>query len=48
MLNGLSNPLGGGQAYVVDDFTLQQIPEPASLVGGLIAMALSLGFVRRR
>jgi hypothetical protein len=48
MLNGLSNPLGGGQAYVVDDFSLQQIPEPASLVCGLIAIAMSLGFVRRR
>jgi hypothetical protein len=48
MLNGIPNPLGGGQAYVVDDFSLQQIPEPASFVCGLIAIVLSLGFVRRR
>jgi hypothetical protein len=48
MLNGLGNPAGGGQAYVVDDFSLQQIPEPTSLVCGLIAIAMSLGLVRRR
>ena len=31
MLNGMSNPLGGGQAYVVDDFTFTGVPEPATL-----------------
>jgi hypothetical protein len=48
MLNGLSNPAGGGQAFVVDDFSLSQIPEPASVVSCLVAIAMSLGLVRRR
>ena len=48
MLNGLSNPAGGGQAYVVDDFTLSQIPEPASMLLGLLALAGSLCLARRR
>ena len=34
MIGGLSNPAGGGQAFVVDDFTL--VPEPA----GMSALAL--------
>lgn len=37
MINALANPLGGGQAYVVDDFELT--PEPST------AMALILGGV---
>lgn len=47
MLGGMSNPLGGGQAYVVDDFdlTVQAVPEPATMAAlGLGALAL----VRRR
>jgi hypothetical protein len=43
MLNGASNPQGGGQAFVVDDFVLT--PEPTA------ALALLLGaaaFARRR
>lgn len=41
MINGVPNPAGGGQAYVVDDFTLT--PEPASLA----ALALLLVLRRR-
>lgn len=43
MLDAVSNPAGGGQAFVVDDFALV-IPEPTSLA------ALSLGglMLRRR
>jgi hypothetical protein len=48
MLNGVPNPAGGGQAYVVDDFTLSQIPEPASMLLGAIALAGSLCLMRRR
>lgn len=29
-INGTANPAGGGQAFVVDDFSLTSIPEPAS------------------
>jgi hypothetical protein len=48
MIGALSNPAGGGQAFVIDDFSLQQIPEPTSvllLVGGALGM---FGFARRR
>lgn len=44
MVNGMNNPLGGGQAFVVDDFDLeaQSVPEPATLtvlaVGGMAAL----------
>jgi hypothetical protein len=31
MIDGLGNPLGGGQAFVVDDFALVAVPEPTSL-----------------
>jgi hypothetical protein len=48
MLNGVPNPAGGGQAFVVDDFTLAQIPEPTSMLLGLVALCGSLGLVRRR
>jgi hypothetical protein len=40
MIDGTSNPLGGGQAYVVDDFALTVIPEPTSAVLGLAGLAL--------
>ena len=42
MIDGTSNPLGGGQAYVVDDFDLSVVPEPVSMIalaGGILAMA---------
>lgn len=37
MINGAPNPLGGGQAYVVDDFVLT--PEPASALLALLGIA---------
>jgi hypothetical protein len=40
MIDGTSNPAGGGQAYVVDDFSLTVIPEPTSAVLGLAGLAL--------
>jgi hypothetical protein len=46
MINGMSNPQGGGQAFVVDDFELADsttaVPEPASFLltlSGLIGLA---------
>ncbi len=45
MINGSNNPLGGGQAFVVDDFTLtsEAVPEPATMsvlgIGALVALA---------
>ena len=45
MINGMLNPQGGGQAFVVDDFELTDssaVPEPASLLltlSGLIGLA---------
>ena len=39
MLGAQSNPAGGGQAYVVDDFDLTVVPEPATMT------ALGLGVV---
>jgi hypothetical protein len=42
MIGGLSNPLGGGQAFVVDDFALVSVPEPASIMLGLMGL---LGFL---
>lgn len=45
MIDGQGNPAGGGQAFVVDDFELQAVPEPATLAAlGLGAIAL----MRRR
>jgi hypothetical protein len=47
-VDGIPNPLGGGQAFVVDDFTLAVVPEPTSLMLGLIAVFGAVGFARRR
>lgn len=43
MIDAYSNPAGGGQALVADDFSLQQVPEPSALMlAGLCALAGSL------
>lgn len=42
MIDAMANPAGGGQAYVVDDFGLTAVPEPATMVvlglGALVAI----------
>lgn len=43
MLDAMSNPAGGGQAFVVDDFALV-VPEPTSLA----ALSLGAALLRRR
>lgn len=48
MLNGYSNPAGGGQAFVVDDFVLGAVPEPTTIGLGLLGAVGLLGFGRRR
>ncbi|MBI5706143.1 MAG: PEP-CTERM sorting domain-containing protein [Armatimonadetes bacterium] len=45
MIGAHSNPLGGGQAYVVDDFELNAVPEPATSAAMAIAL---LGLLRRK
>jgi hypothetical protein len=47
MIGAQSNPAGGGQAFVVDDFILTGVPEPASAVLMVVGV-LSWGLVRRR
>ncbi len=44
MIDGMINPSGGGQAYVVDDFTLTIIPEPA----GALLLAAGIPMLLRR
>jgi hypothetical protein len=50
MIDAVSNPAGGGQAFVVDDFTLDSgpVPEPATVVLALLGAAGVLGLTRRR
>jgi hypothetical protein len=46
--NAYGTPAGGDQAFVVDSFNLKQVPEPASIVLGMIAAAGMFGLIRRR
>jgi len=39
MVDAYSNPLGGGQAFVVDEFALVQVPEPSTLALGVLGLA---------
>jgi len=45
MLDASSNPAGGGQAFVVDDFSL--VPEPATAMGMIVLAAAALARRRR-
>ena len=47
LIDGYSNPAGGGQAFVVDDFSLQQVPEPATLAMAGVSLIGALGLRRR-
>lgn len=47
MIGATSNPLGGGQAFVVDDFTLVGVPEPTTAALTFVA-ATGLVLMRRR
>jgi hypothetical protein len=49
MINGLANPLGGGQAYVVDDFELiEAVPEPSSVALVAVGLLCTAAIARRR
>jgi len=49
MINASNNPLGGGQAFVVDDFVLQGgVPEPASISLVVLGLLGVFGLIRRR
>jgi len=47
MIDGISNPAGGGQAFVVDDFVLA-VPEPSVTSLAILGMAGLLAFRRRK
>ncbi len=40
MIGAMSNPLGGGQAFVADDFELNAVPEPSTFIALGIGAAL--------
>lgn len=46
MLDAYSNPAGGGQAFVVDDFTLQ-VPEPTTAALAGLGLSFLVGIRRR-
>ena len=46
MIGGMSNPQGGGQAYVVDDFELTAVPEPATMA--VLGLGVATLLRRRR
>lgn len=45
MIRAQSNPAGGGQAFVVDDFTLDAVPEPGTMA---FLSLVGLAALRRR
>jgi PEP-CTERM motif len=47
MIDGTPNPLGGGQAFVVDDFTLTIVPEPSSILLAGLSLVSMLGLRRK-
>lgn len=47
MIDAVPNPLGGDQAFVVDDFTLRCVPEPATLTLACLALVGLIGIHRR-
>jgi hypothetical protein len=48
MIGGTPNPLGGGQAFVVDDFVLTAIPEPSTITLALTSLLGVAALKRRR
>ena len=48
MIDAIANPAGGGQAFVVDDFTLEVVPEPSSVALALVGALALLGLGLRR
>lgn len=48
MIDGIANPAGGGQAFVVDDFTLAVVPEPSTAMLGLFGFVALLGIRMRK
>lgn len=48
MIGAQNNPAGGGQAFVVDDFTLTVVPEPGTLTALAVGGILALKRARRR
>jgi len=47
LLDGMNNPLGGGQAFVVDDFTFQ-VPEPSVISLAVLGLGGMLAFRNRK
>ena len=47
MIGALGNPAGGGQAFVIDDFSLTAVPEPATFALVGLAVAGLVGIRRR-